>query len=179
MSKASLLWIDLEMTGLDPVEDKILEVAAIATGWDFSEVATYEAVVSVDPVLAEQRMVGEFWDKFSAVRQALLEQNLQSGQPSTQVERELIKFIDKYFDKTKPVYLAGNSVWNDRKFIELQWPRLDKKLHHRMLDVSAWKLVFEQKFDKKFTKPDAHRAADDIRGSISELKNYLKYLDVK
>jgi oligoribonuclease len=70
--------------------------------------------------------------------------------------------------------LAGNSIHQDRKFIVNEWERLDKRLHYRMLDVSAWKVVFEHKFHNKFSKPEAHRALSDIRGSIEELKYYLK-----
>ena len=70
--------------------------------------------------------------------------------------------------------LAGNSIHQDRRFIVNEWHRLDVKLHYRMLDVSAWKVVFEGKYKKKFAKPEAHRAIEDIQGSIEELKYYLK-----
>ena len=69
--------------------------------------------------------------------------------------------------------LAGNSVHQDRKFIDAEWPRLAARLHYRMLDVSAWKVVFDGKYKKRFAKPEAHRALDDIRGSIEELQYYL------
>ena len=171
--QAKLLWIDLEMTGLDPVEDRILEVAAIATDWSFKEVAKFEAVVKVDSKLMKQRMVGDFWEKFSDVREALMEQN-KSGKSSSKVEDELLKFIKDNFSDDEKVLLAGNSIHQDRKFIANEWQRLDVILHYRMLDVSAWKVVFEGKYGKKFAKPNAHRALDDIRGSIEELKYYLK-----
>jgi len=74
------------------------------------------------------------------------------------------------------VLLAGNSVHIDRQFIKSNWPKFDVFLHYRMLDVSAWKVVFEGKYGKKFAKPDAHRALDDIRGSIIELQYYLAKL---
>ena len=161
------------MTGLDPVEDRILEVAAIATDWDFKEVAKFEAVVKVDSKLMKMRMVGDFWEKFSDVREALMEQN-KSGKSSSKVEDELLKFIKDNFSDDEKVLLAGNSIHQDRKFIANEWQRLDGILHYRMLDVSAWKVVFEGKYGKKFAKPNAHRALDDIRGSIEELKYYLK-----
>ena len=161
------------MTGLDPVEDRILEVAAIATDWDFKEVAKFEAVVKVDSKLMKMRMVGDFWEKFSDVREALMEQN-KSGKNSSEVEDELLKFIKDNFSDDEKVLLAGNSIHQDRKFIANEWQRLDGILHYRMLDVSAWKVVFEGKYGKKFAKPNAHRALDDIRGSIEELKYYLK-----
>ncbi len=172
--KAKVLWMDLEMTGLDPIEDRILEVAVIATDWDFKEIATYEAVVKVGPKLVERRMkIGkEFWDANPEARDALVAQNL-TGQSGRTVENELIEFLDAYFDDGKPVLLAGNSIHQDRKFIANEWSRLDARLHYRMLDVSAWKVVFEGKFGKRFAKPEEHRALGDIRGSIMELKYYL------
>ena len=85
--------------------------------------------------------------------------------------KELIKFIKDNFDGD--IYLAGNSIHNDRNFIRLEWKRLDKMLHYRMLDVSAWKIYFENALKKKFIKAEEHRALDDIRGSIEELKYYI------
>ena len=173
MKKAKLLWVDLEMTGLEPDKDKILEVAAIATDMKLNEIAKYEAVVKVDEKLIKSRMVGDFWEKNNKTRDALIAQN-ETGKPVKEVEKELLDFIDKNFGKT--IYLAGNSIHQDRKFIEREMPELDKKLHYRMLDVSAWKIYFENALNKKFTKPENHRALDDINGSIEELKWYLTFL---
>ena len=160
------------MTGLDPVEDRILEVAAIATDWGFAEIATYEAVTNVEPELLERRMVGEFWDKYDGVRAALKTQN-ETGKDKALVEDELLAFINEHFASDERIILAGNSIHQDRKFIENEWPRLNARLHYRMCDVSAWKVVFEGKYRKKFAKPEAHRALEDIRGSIQELTYYL------
>lgn len=175
MKKATLLWIDLEMTGLDPAKDKILEVAAIATDMELNQIATYEAIVKVNDELIKERMVGEFWEKNSNSRDALISQNA-NGKPVETVERELLDFIKHNFDTKNPIYLAGNSVHQDRKFIESEMPALNDKLHYRMLDVSAWKIYFENALHKKFAKPENHRALDDINGSIEELKWYLTFL---
>lgn len=175
---ATILWIDLEMTGLDPKEDRILEVAALATDWNFKELARYEAIKKVGPNLMKQRMVGEFWEKYSNVRSSLMEQN-QSGKNGRTVENELIAFIEAHFAPNEPVLLAGNSIHQDRKFIENEWPRLNERLHYRMLDVSAWKVVMSGKYKKKFAKPEAHRALEDILGSIEELKYYLKKANIR
>ena len=172
-----ILWVDLEMTGLDPVEDRILEIGAIVTDWDFKEIARFEAVKKVGPSLMKKRMVGEFWDEFSDVRDALIAQNID-GKNGRTVENELLAFIDEHIGTEGKVLLAGNSVHQDRRFIANEWQRLDARLHYRMLDVSAWKVVFEGKFHKKFSKPEAHRAIDDIRGSIEELEYYLKKVKV-
>lgn len=173
MKKARLLWVDLEMTGLEPKKDKILEVAAIATDMELKEIATYEAVVKVSERLIKTRMVGDFWEKNKNSRDALIKQN-KNGKPVKEVERELIDFIKQNFGNE--IYLAGNSIHQDRKFIEKEMPTLNKMLHYRMLDVSAWKIYFENGLNKKFMKPENHRALDDINGSIEELKWYLTFL---
>lgn len=175
--KAKLLWVDLEMTGLDPKEDRILEVAAILTDWNFKELAVYQSAVKVSNKSIEKRMFDgpglEFWESVLSVREQLVSQNKSANKKARAVEQEILAFIDEYFDKDDKIILAGNSIHQDRKFILNEWPELDKRLHYRMLDVSAWKVVMEGKYRKKFTKPEAHRALEDIRGSIEELQYYL------
>ena len=173
MKKATLLWVDLEMTGLEPEKDRILEVAAIATGWDLEQKADFTGVVKVDDALIKKRMVGEFWEKNSKTRDALIQQN-QNGEPIAEVEKRLLRFLDDNFGKE--IILAGNSIHQDRKFIDREMPNLAKRLHYRMLDVSAWKVYFENAKNKKFTKREEHRALDDIIGSIEELKWYLTFM---
>ena len=117
-------------------------------------------------------MVGEFGEKYTDVREALVKQN-ETGKSVQVVEDELLAFLDEYFAGEERVLLAGNSIHQDRKFIAHEWQRFNVRLHYRMLDVSAWKVVFEGKYKKRFTKPEAHRALDDIQGSIEELQYYL------
>ncbi|MDO4872201.1 MAG: oligoribonuclease [bacterium] len=178
MKNAKILWIDLEMTGLSPEKDRILEVAAIATDWDFNEIANFERAVKVDEKIVESRMTGDFWETFSETRDALQAQNAQATQNSQEVEADLIKFVQENFaeelENGEKILLGGNSIHQDRRFIRAEWQNLSKLLHYRMLDVSAWKVVMNAKFKRVFVKPENHRALDDIRGSIEELKFYLK-----
>lgn len=176
MKKAKLLWIDLEMTGLDPIKDRILELAAIATDWDLQPIAEMTAVVKVPEKLIHERMVGEFWEKNSESRDGLIQQNA-SGRSAKIVEQELLEFINKHFGKE--VILAGNSIHQDRKFIDREWPEVSQRLHYRMLDVSAWKVYFEGARKEKFLKREAHRALDDIKGSIEELQWYISKIGGK
>lgn len=178
--KAKILWVDLEMTGLDAENDLILEVAAIATDWDFKELGVYEGIVRHEDMSLEERLDANsvFWDANPDSRKGLVAQNAE-GKDLLEVEEDLLKFINEHFEKDVPVLLGGNSIHMDRRFIVFHWPRLDARLHYRMLDVSAWKVVFEGKFKKKFAKPEDHRALADIRGSIMELKYYLTKVRIK
>lgn len=172
MKHAKLLWVDLEMTGLDPEQDKILEIAAITTGWDLKPLATFEAIIKVDDATIKTRMVGPFWEQNRSSYDSLVTNN-SNGQPIKTVEQNFLAFLDTNFRKDYTIILAGNSIHQDRKFIDRELPKIAERLHYRMLDVSAWKVYFEGALGKKFVKPEAHRALSDIKGSLDELKYYL------
>jgi oligoribonuclease len=169
-----LLWLDLEMTGLDPQNDIILEVAAEVTDFDFKTLANYEACLKQPRELIIERMQKNIWWKdYPANRDEFLKR-CADGKPNEQVEQELIKLVEDNFG-SEPAVLAGNSIHNDRNFIKQWWPQLDLKLHYRMLDVSAWKVYMQGKHGVQFEKKEVHRAFDDIQASIAELQHYLEW----
>jgi oligoribonuclease len=169
-----LLWVDLEMTGLDPISDVILEVAAEITDFDFKTLASYEAIVRQPRDIVVDRMQKNIWWADYPANRDQFVNNLDSGKPSEQVEQELIALVEANFG-AEPAVLAGNSIHNDRNFIKQWWPALDLKLHYRMLDVSAWKVVMQAKYGVQFEKKEVHRAFDDIQASIAELQHYLEW----
>src|SRR5690242_20251013 len=110
-----LLWVDLEMTGLDPAKDVILEVAAEITDFNFKTLASYEARVQHKQELVAERMQkNNWWADFPANRDDFLN-NLSKGKDPKQVERELIELVSQQFGD-EPAVLAGNSIYNDRMF---------------------------------------------------------------
>ena len=167
-----LLWVDLEMTGLDPRKDLILEVAVEITDFEFHTLASYESRVKQNKDIVLERMQKNiWWVDFPENRNDFLSK-LDDAKTSQQVEKELIELIEENF-KGEPAILSGNSIHNDRLFIKSCWPELDLKLHYRMLDVSAWKVYMQGRYDVEYDKINAHRAFDDIQASIAELQYYL------
>lgn len=167
-----LLWVDLEMTGLDVEQHVIIEVAALVTDWNFTPLAEYEAVIhQSEEVLARANP----WAQQQHEQSGLLERVGVEGRSEQDVVQELSGLIREQFG-SEPAVLAGNSIHNDRLFIRKWWPQVDELLHYRMLDVSSWKLLLRGKYGIDFAKDDAHRAAGDIRASIAELEFYLHWL---
>lgn len=169
-----LLWVDLEMTGLDPKKDVILEVAAEITDFDFKTLATYEAGIKHPKEKVAKLLQANAWYQNYPENRDHFIKNLDKGKKIDVVEQEMIELLEEHF-KSEPAILAGNSIYNDRMFIKEWMPNLDLKMHYRMLDVSSWKIVMQGKYDKQFRKPEVHRAFEDIQGSIAELQNYLDF----
>lgn len=167
-----LLWVDLEMTGLDVNNDVIIEVAAEVTDWTFQTLASYEAVIWQPEVRLENM---NEWAANQHKLSGLTDRVRNEGKAEKDVISDLVEFIKANFGD-EPAVLAGNSIHNDRLFIKKWWPEVDNLLHYRMLDVSSWKLVMQGKYGVTFDKNDAHRAYDDIQASIAELQSYLERL---
>ncbi len=169
-----LLWVDLEMTGLEPERDVILEIAAEITDFNFKTIGSYESRIRQKRDIVLQRMQKNLWWRdFPANRDDFLN-NLDKAKPQSEVEQEMIELVAKHFGD-EPAVLAGNSIYNDRLFIKQWLPALDLKLHYRMLDVSAWKVFMQGKHGVSFEKKEVHRAFDDIQASIAELQHYLDW----
>lgn len=167
-----LLWIDLEMTGLESDADVILEVAAEVTDFEFNPVASYEAVI-FQPEEKLARM--DEWCLKHHADSGLLERCRGEGRPEDEVKSELVSFVKTHFGD-EPAILAGNSIHNDRQFIKFWWPEVESLLHYRMLDVSSFKILMQSKYGVIHEKKEVHRAFDDIHASIYELQEYLGWL---
>lgn len=173
-----ILWVDLEMTGLDVVKDVILEIAAEVTDFTFTTLESYEAIVKQERENVVDRMQKNIWWRDYPANRDEFIQKLSSGKELSVIEQEMIALVQKHFGD-EPAVLAGNSIHNDRAFIKQWMPALDLKLHYRMLDVSSWKIVMQGKYGVNYEKKEVHRAFDDIQASIAELQNYLDIFNKK
>jgi|SRR5580692_946516 oligoribonuclease len=170
-----LLWIDLEMTGLNPKQDLILEVAAVVTDFDFKELARYESIISHDINKVIRLMnLNEWWSKFPDSRDAIIKR-IDDGESLKTVEGELVRMVKQNFGNNLAI-LSGNSIHQDRKFVENWWPELNKLLHYRMFDVTSLKIYMSGKFGVEYEKRSAHRAVEDIQESMDEWKYYMNWL---
>ena len=173
-----LLWVDLEMTGLNPKEDVLLEIAVEVTDFNFKTLESYEARFTQDYDTVVDRMQKNIWWRdYPANRDEFLNK-LEEGEALKEIEQDMIALVGRHWNNEMAV-LAGNSIYNDRLFIKQWLPELDLKLHYRMLDVSAFKVLMQGKYGQVFEKQDVHRAFDDIQASIAELQNYLDFFNNK
>ena len=176
MRTASTLdWIDLEMTGLDPERDVILQTALIVTDKDLQPLDEYSCDVW-QPESALERMspfVRDMHDK-----NGLLARVQASRVDQREAQRQLMARISALCEY--PAVLCGSSIWVDRTFIDRHMPGLSGFLHYRMIDVTSVKLLVERWFGPSavFQKPSEgeHDALVDIRNSIAELRHYRKLL---
>lgn len=166
-----IYWVDLEMTGLDPKENVIIEYAHIITDLQLNSLDQYHAVVYQDQ--AELDKMDEWNQKTHG--ESGLTAKVPFGKPLEQVEIEVIERLKRFFPEDRPV-MAGNSIHQDRKFIDVYTKRLASLLHYRMIDVSSFKQVYKHCFQITFEKATPHRALDDIQASIDELNFYMSYV---
>lgn len=167
---AKLFWLDMEMSGLEVETCKILEVACVVTDMDLNVLDEYEEIVF------QPKEVLDAMDEWctNTHGKSGLTKAVATGTPLAEVEKRMIAFVEKNFGST-PAVLAGNSIWQDRKFVDAYLPNFAKRLHYRMVDVSSFKEILKAKHNVHFKKQDSHRAKTDIYESIGELKHYLTF----
>lgn len=162
----------MEMTGLDVTKERIIEVAAIVTDQHFNELEHYESVV-----FQEQSFIDNMdeWNTTQHNKSGLVPK-IASAPKQDIVEKELCDLVKKYFPKDKAI-IAGNSIGQDRKFIKAYMTDLEELLHYRLLDVTSWKLIMGPRFGVEYEKKESHRALDDIKESIAELKTFIDFIE--
>ena len=168
-----LLWMDLEFTDFDYQNACVLEVSLEITDFNFKTLATYESRIKNDPQKLIQRFaLNTFWQEYPQNRDFFIKHNDQA-KDSAVVESEIIELLEEHFG-LEPAILAGNSIHSDRSVVKAHWPKLDLKLHYRMLDVSSFKILMQGKYGVVFDKDSPHRASEDVQASIAELQYYLQ-----
>jgi len=173
-----LVWLDMEMTGLDAERERIIEIATILTDGQLNEIAVGPSLVINQPeeVLAAM----DDWNKTHHGGSGLIDRVKASTITTADAETQTIAFINQHVSAKERPVLAGNSIHQDRRFIRRYMPALEKRLHYRMVDVSTIKELgrrwFPQLIAKMTPKKETHRALDDIRESIDELRYYQKNL---
>lgn len=169
------LWVDMEMSGLDVGSCRILEVAAIITDQKFQPLEEYHQVVK-QPEAVLKAM--DAWCTKAHGESGLTAAVLASPKDEAAVEAEVIALLDRHFPAEERILLCGNSIGQDRKFIDRYWTKLASRLHYRMVDVTSFKEIFRRNYGIEYAKRGTHRALDDIRESIAELEHYLGFVDI-
>lgn len=170
----NLIWIDLEMTGLNPEHDRIIEMATIVTDKDLNILAEGPVFAIHQPEALLEGM--DDWNKKHHGESGLIERVRNSTVTESEAQQETIAFLEQH---TKRGYspMCGNTIWQDRRFLTRYMPQLEAYFHYRLLDVSTFKECarrWAKDVYKGFDKKSKHEALSDIRESIEELQYYRR-----
>jgi len=171
-----LIWIDLEMTGLEPDGDSILEIATIVTGPDLEELAVGPVYAIAHPRRVLEGM--DDWNRSHHGASGLWDRVIESTVDMRQAEQGTLAFLEQWTEQgTSP--LCGNSICQDRRFMHRLMPELTSWFHYRNLDVSTIKELaarWAPQVHAGFSKQNRHEALSDIRESIEELRYYRAFM---
>ncbi len=171
----NLVWIDLEMTGLDPEKERILEIATLVTDSELNLIAEGPVLYVKQPESLLAAM--DEWNTTHHTASGLVELVRKAGVAEREAELATLEFLRAHtLESTSP--LCGNSIGQDRRFLVKYMPELEAHLHYRNLDVSTIKELaarWRPEVASSFSKSNAHRALDDIKESIAELKHYREH----
>jgi oligoribonuclease len=168
----NLIWIDLEMTGLEPQTDQIIEIATVVTNKSL-EILAQGPVIAIHQTISVMNAMDE-WNTSHHGNSGLTQRVLESDDSMQVAEEETLDFLAQYVVAGKSP-MCGNSICQDRRFMARLMPGLEAFFHYRNLDVSTLKelaRLWKPEIISGFTKKGAHLALDDILESIDELKYY-------
>lgn len=173
--RSNLVWVDLEMTGLSPETDRIIEIATLVTDSELN-------VVAEGPVLAvgqpEEVLAGmDDWNRRTHGETGLTERVRNSALDEREAERRTLEFLTLHVEQNSSP-MCGNSICQDRRFMARHMPELEAFFHYRNLDVSSVNelvMRWNPAVMKGLAKKGSHQAMEDIRDSIGELKHYREH----
>jgi oligoribonuclease len=172
----NLVWIDLEMTGLDTREDSILEIATAVTDKHLNLLAEGPEFAIRHSLPTLQAM--DEWNRNQHTKSGLWQRALEAGVEMADAEAQTMEFLLRWVPAGKSP-MCGNSICQDRRFLHRQMPRLERFFHYRNLDVSTIKELVRRwapAIAKGFTKESTHTALSDVHDSIEELRYYRKFM---